>query len=127
MGIFWVSAQKIPIKNNSLLLYKTQFQNPQNKAIQKAEALKNIIIYYFDNQIQSDSLNKYCDLYIQFAIQNKLNESILDAYYRKVNALRYQVKWIELIKTGKKSLETIKKLKIPASAYQLSLGKDSFL
>lgn len=127
MGIFWVSAQEIPIKNDSLLLYKTQFQNPQNKAIQKAEALKNIIIYYFDNQIQSDSLNKYCDLYIQFAIQNKLNESILDAYYRKVNALRYQVKWIELIKTGKNSLETIKKLKIPASAYQLSLITDEMV
>ncbi|WP_435356416.1 sensor histidine kinase [Emticicia sp. SJ17W-69] len=110
-----------------MLLHKTHFQNPRTKVIQKAQALKNIIIYYFDNQIQSDSLNKYCDLYIQFTIQNKLNESILDAYYRKVNALRYQVKWIELIKTGKSSLETIKKLKIPASAYQLSLITDEMV
>ena len=127
LGVFLVSAQKIPIENDSLLLYKNQFQNPQNKAIQKVNALKSIIIYYFDNKIQSDSLDKYCDLYIQFAIQNKLNESILDAFYRKVNALRYQVKWIELIKTGKSSLETIKKLKIPASAYQLSLITDEMV
>uniref|UniRef100_UPI003750C688 sensor histidine kinase n=1 Tax=Emticicia sp. TaxID=1930953 RepID=UPI003750C688 len=119
--------QNNAIENDSLLHYKTLLQNPQNKTIQKAEALKNIVIFYFDNQIQSDSLNKYCDLYIQFTIQNKLNESILDAYYRKVNVLRYQVKWIELIKTGKESLETIRKLKIPASAYQISLITDEMV
>ena len=127
LAIYWVSAQNNAIENDSLLHYKTLLQNPQNKTIQKAEALKNIVIFYFDNQIQSDSLNKYCDLYIQFTIQNKLNESILDAYYRKVNVLRYQVKWIELIKTGKESLETIRKLKIPASAYQISLITDEMV
>lgn len=127
LAIYWVSAQNNAIENDSLLHYKTLLQNPQNKTIQKAEALKNIVIFYFDNQIQSDSLNKYCDLYIQFTIQNKLNESILDAYYRKVNVLRYQVKWIELIKTGKESLETIRKFKIPASAYQISLITDEMM
>ena len=127
LAIYWVSAQNNAIENDSLLHYKTLFQNPHNKTIQKAEALKKIVVFYFDNQIQSDSLNKYCDLYIQFTIQNKLNESILDAYYRKVNVLRYQVKWIELIKTGKESLETIRKFKIPASAYQISLITDEMM
>ena len=41
--------------------------------------------------------------------------------------MRYQVKWIELIKTGKESLETIRKLKIPASAYQISLITDEMM
>ncbi|WP_394991936.1 hypothetical protein, partial [Emticicia sp.] len=87
LAIYWVSAQNKAIENDSLLHYKTLFKNPHNKTIQKAEALKKIVVFYFDNQIQSDSLNKYCDLYIQFTVQNKLNESILDAYYRKVNVL----------------------------------------
>lgn len=124
---FSQSVKPIPNGDSLLISYKKQWQNPQNNINPKAESLKGIVINYFQSQSSTDSLNHYCDLYIQFSVKNQLHQYILDAYFQKVNAKRGQSEWVNLIKTGQEAIKIIDSLKIKASAIEKSLIIDEMV
>jgi two-component system, NarL family, sensor histidine kinase FusK len=100
---------------NSILAQKSNFEANKDSKIFK----KHIQIYSEKNQY--DSLNKYCDLYINHALSLNDDETILDAYTLKASAKRRQTDWIDLIKTGQEAIKKIDSLKIKVNALQKSL------
>ncbi len=124
---FSQSRKLIPNKDSLLISYKKQWQNSRNNINQRAEALKGIVISYFQNESSMDSLNHYCDLYIQFSVKHQLQQYILDAYFQKVNVKRGQSEWVDLIETGQEAIQIIDSLKISASAMQKSIIIDEMI
>ncbi len=123
------SHSEKPILNSDSLLisYKKQWKNPQNDINKRAEALKNIVTSYFQNQSSTDSLNHYCDLYIQFSVKNRTAQHFSDAYFLKTNAKRTQADWVGLIKTGQEALHLVETLKIKQTAFQKSIYVDEMI
>jgi two-component system, NarL family, sensor histidine kinase FusK len=124
---FSQTGKLIPNNDSLLTSYKKQWLNPQNNINQRSEALKNIVTSYFHSQFSTDSLNHYCDLYIQFSVKNHLQSNILDAYFQKANTKRGQSQWVDLIKTGQEAINVIDSLKINASAIQKSIIIDEMV
>ncbi len=126
-GAATAQVKPVPKDDSFLSSSKKQWINPKTKPTQKAKALQNIVISYFQNQSSTDSLAFYNDLYLRYALQHKLNAFIVDAYYQKVNAERGRGDWIALIKTGQEALHRLDSLKISVSAHQKSLIIDEMV
>ena len=124
---FSQSRKSIPNSDSLLISYKKQWLNPQNNINRKAEALKNIVVSYFQNQSSIDSFNHYCNLYIQFSVRNRTSQHFSDAYFLKTNAKRTQADWIGLIKAGQEALHLVDSLKIKQTAFQKSIYVDEMI
>jgi two-component system, NarL family, sensor histidine kinase FusK len=124
---FSQSGKSIPNSDSLLISYKKQWRNPKSNTNQKAEALKSIVNSYFQNQSSIDSFNHYCDLYIQFSVNNQNSQHFSDAYFLKTNAKRTQADWIGLIKTGQEALHLVDSLKIKQTAFQKSIYVDEMI
>ena len=123
---FSQSGKLILNKDSLLISYKKQWLNPKSGINQKAEALKKII-NFFQNQTYIDSLNHYCDLYVQFSVKNQLHQHFSEAYFLKANAKRTQADWIGLIKAGQEALHLVDSLKIKQTALQKSIYVDEMI